>query len=128
MTSGFVQDIVLPWLSAFALALLPVLGGYAVALFRRRGLDGVWVEALRGAAGVAYSSLLTSGRSASDRVALVAAATAGAKYLHERVPGLVAARSLDPKAVADIVGSRLRGLLAVDPTVGPAVHLTVRAS
>ncbi len=119
MTSAFVNAVVVPWLSAFALALLPILGGYAMALLRKRGLDNAFFQAVSRAGGVAYAALLASGRPVTDRAALTAAAVAGASYLETRVPGLVEARGLSPDAMAQIAGAELGKLLAIDPTVAP---------
>ena len=120
MTSTLVQGIIVPWLTAFALALLPVLGSLLVALLRKRGLDNAWFQIIERAGGVAYTHLLTSGRPVTDRAALAEAVLAGASYIQQRGPGLVEARGLAPGAVADIAGAQLGRLLAVDPTVGPA--------
>ena len=118
-TYGFAASIVLPWLTAFVLALLPVLGGMVLALLRKHNLDNAFFQAVARAGGVAYTSLLASGRPVTDRAALASAALAGATYLQQRVPGLVQARGLQPGAVADIAGAELGKLLASDPSLGP---------
>lgn len=110
---------VMPWLQAFVLALVPVLGAYALSLLRSHGIDNVLTQAIGRAGGVAYTQLLASGKPVTDRNALASAAMAGAAYLQDRVPGIVAAKGLSPGAVADIAGAELGRLLAADPAVGP---------
>ena len=117
--SILVQTVVLPWLSAFVLALLALLGGMMLALLRKHGLDNAWFQAIGRAGGVADGALVASRRPAPGRAALGSAARAGAPDQQTRVPELVQARGLQPSAVADIAGAELGKLLAVDPSVGP---------
>ena len=112
-------DIVLPWINALVLALLALLGRMALAELQKRNLDNKFFQAVARAGGVAYTNLLASGRPVTDKVALLEAAMAGAAYLKERVPSLVAARGLSPVAREQIVGAELGKLLAADPSLGP---------
>lgn len=121
--TDFIHAVALPWLQAFALALIPVLGGLAGAFvvreLRRRNLDTAWFEAISRAGGVSYAALVASGRPVTDRAALAQAALAGGQYLQDRVLPQVTARALTPEAVAQIAGAEMGKLLAVDPTVVP---------
>ncbi len=120
MTTTLLEGIIVPWLSALALAMLPVLGSLALALLREHNMDNAFFQAVARAGGVTYTALVASGRPVTDRAALASAALAGANYLQQRVPELVQARGLQAGAVADIAGAELGKLLAADPTTGPA--------
>lgn len=119
VTSAIVQTIILPWLQAAVLALLPVLGTFVVAILRKRGVDVRWFEAIGRAGGASYAALLASGRPASDPAAIHTATWAGAKYLLERVPDLVAARGHTVETLMQVSGAQLGVLLASDPGVAP---------
>ena len=121
MTDTLVHSLVLPWLNALVLALVPVFGGLALALLRKHGIDTAWFEAIGRAGGASYSSLLASGKPVTDRGALVAAAQVGADYLVDRVPAIVASKGLAPDALAQIAGAELGKVLGLDPTQGPGV-------
>lgn len=121
MTDTLVSSLVLPWLNAFALALVPVLGGLALALLRKHGINTAWFEAIGRAGGASYMALLASGKPVTDKAALVAAAQVGADYLVARVPSIVASKGLGPDALAQIAGAELGKVLGVDSTAGPGV-------
>lgn len=117
MNSLIVTAVVVPWLQAFAMALVPILFGLGLALLRKHQINTQWYEAIGRAGGAAYNAVLTSGAQLDSKAALAVGAKAGADYLAARVPGIVAARDLDPAALAQIAGAQLGTLLAVDPTV-----------
>ena len=131
-TSPFVQTVLVPWLTAFGMAFAPILASLAatfiIRAMHRRNLDTAWFEAISRAGGVAYASLLASGRPVTDRAALATAARAGAGYLADRVAPQVAARALTPEAVAQIAGAELGRLLAIDPTSAPGGASNVTAT
>lgn len=120
----------LPLISTLAVPLLTALGGYAVVLLRKHGIDTMYFETVARAGGVAYSSLLTSGRPATDPDALQAAAQAGARYLIGRIPDMLASKGVQPGDATQIVGAELGKLLAADPATAiapaapPSVNIT----
>ena len=121
-TCGFtmLQGIVLPWLSALVLALLPILGKLLLDELRRRNLNAEWYEAISRAGGEAYKALLASGKPVTDKAALLEAAQAGGRYLLIRKSAQVVARGHDPASLAQVAGGLVGSLLASDPTLGPA--------
>jgi len=134
MTSTvFLWSFVIPWLSAFALAFIPIAAGivstFVIAAMRKRNLDTAWFQAISRAGGEAYGSLLASGKPITDQAALLAAAKAGAEYLQAQVLPQVTARALTPQSLAQIAGAEMKKLFAVDPTVGPgAATVTATAA
>ena len=115
--------VLLPWLSAFVLAVAGVVVPLAyvrgLAWLKSRSLDTTVYEAIGRAGGVAYRALLTSGQPASNPSALKHAAEAGGSYLLATVPEALAARGVRPEMVATLAGAELGRLLAADPTVAP---------
>jgi hypothetical protein len=106
-----------PWVQQLFLAVLPVLGAWAVAELRRRSVNATLVAAIERAGGEAYRHLLASGRAPTDPGALAAAARAGSLYLFERVPDALRARGVSAEAAEQIAGAELGRLLATDPSV-----------
>ena len=130
--TDFLHTTAMPWVTAFALAFAPILasiiGTLIVQAMHKRNLDTAWFEAIGRAGGVAYNTLLASGKPVTDRAALTAAAMAGAGYLADRVAPQLATRGLTPDAVAQIAGAELGKLLAADPSAGPGGVATVTAT
>lgn len=110
-------SIILPWLQAFAAALIPILGTMALGWMRQRNLNTAMVEAIARAGGEAYRHLASSGRPVTDTRAVTAAAEAGARYLLDRVPDTMRALGVSPEDAAQLAGAELGKLLAVDPSV-----------
>lgn len=116
---SFVQTLVLPWVSAFATAIVPVLAGIGLKMLQQRNIDTQWYEAISRAGGVAYNAVLAAKVNPASREGLAIGAAAGADYLLSRKPGIVASKGLDPAALAQIAGAELGKLLAVDVNVQP---------
>lgn len=113
----FLTTAFLPWLQAFATALLPLLGAMALTWLRRRQVNTVVFEAVGRAAGEAYKHIAASGRPVTDPVALAAGINAGGSYLLDRIPDTLRAAGLSPEDAAQIVGAELGKLMAIDPNV-----------
>lgn len=107
----------LPWLQAFAAAVVPVLGTLALAWLRRRNINTTVIEAVGRAAGEAYRHVAASGRPITDPGALGAAIDAGGRYLVDRIPDTLQRAGVTPEAAAQLVGAELGRLLALDPSV-----------
>ena len=104
----------LPYLSALVLGVVGVVVPLAYDAGRRwleaKHVDTAVYQAIGRAGGVAYQALLTSGRPATDRAALLAAAAAGGAYLQATVPAALAAKGVAHPA--DLAGAELGKLLA----------------
>lgn len=125
--SSTVIGLVMPWLSAFVLALagilLPLAYAKGLAYLKARRINTVVYEAIGRAGAVAYTAFLATGRPVTDRTALAVGAAAGGAYLKSRIPDALAVSGVvTPEAMAELAGAEMGKLLALDPSVRvPAV-------
>lgn len=117
MNDTLLQGVILPLLNTLILAVLPVLGTMALQALRKRNINTEWFEVIGRGGGVAYASLVASGRPVTDKTAMAKALAEGAAYIVARKPDIVADKGLGQAAVEEIAGAELGRLLAVDPTV-----------
>lgn len=108
--------LALPWLQAFADAVVPSLFGLGLVWLRQHKVNTTVVEAVGRAAGEAYKQMVQAGAGATPAT-LNAAVAQGKDYLLASIPSALKAAGVTPEGAAQMVSGELGKLLAVDPSV-----------